>query len=353
MISCTPIGIQIFPEEESASSNTLRCLKFETQLISISRHIAYSLCIEYVISSMKGMRGLYPSSHPYIVNTPPFINHPNHSQQILEAILSGINREATAIDLYQRLAEAAPDHQQKRKLHQTLEDKKAHFHRLAELYTSWTGRTPRYDIDKITFHSYQEGLQKACQKAAEDYEEYRKHLFLTQHSPFQGVFWNACHKEAKHANQLHIFSLNGEPSRKQDHGQKPFVININRAAKENNTYRTAIWTGKHLQVTLMSIDVGDDIGLEVHPDVDQFLRLEAGQGMVQMGTSREQLDFRARVSDDDAIMVPAGIWHNLINTGNQPLKLYSIYAPPEHPFGTVHRTKADAMKEEETEAHPY
>lgn len=131
-----------------------------------------------------------------------------------------------------------------------------------------------------------------------------------------------------------------------DHGGQPFVIDIEDATEANNTFRTAIWTGQHLQVTLMSINVGDDIGLELHPDVDQFLRIEDGEGIVQMGDTRENLNFRRRVSEDDAIMVPAGKWHNITNTGDTPLKLYSIYAPPEHPFGTVHRTKADAMAAE-------
>ena len=72
----------------------------------------------------------------------------------------------------------------------------------------------------------------------------------------------------------------------KDYGSKPFVVNINEAAKQNNTYRTALWTGKHLQVTLMSINVGEDIGLEIHPNVDQFLRIEQGQGIVQMGKSK-------------------------------------------------------------------
>ncbi|MBR3120103.1 MAG: cupin domain-containing protein [Methanobrevibacter sp.] len=133
----------------------------------------------------------------------------------------------------------------------------------------------------------------------------------------------------------------------QDHGKEPFVLNIDQAAKQNSTFRTAIWTGDNLQVTLMSIGVGEDIGLEVHPDVDQFLRVEAGQGVVQMGDRKESLYFQDRVFDDYAIMVPAGVWHNLINTGRTPLKLYTIYAPPEHPFGTVHRTKAEAMAAEE------
>lgn len=130
----------------------------------------------------------------------------------------------------------------------------------------------------------------------------------------------------------------------RDRGKRPFVINIEHAAEQNQTFRTAIWTGEHLQVTLMSINVGDDIGLEVHHDVDQFLRIEEGQGWVQMGPRKEQLSFQTAVFEDDAIMVPAGTWHNIINTGHQPLKLYTIYAPPEHPFGTVHRTKQDAME---------
>lgn len=133
----------------------------------------------------------------------------------------------------------------------------------------------------------------------------------------------------------------------KDYGKEPFVVNINQATKHNNTFRTAIWTGNHLQVTLMSINVGDDIGLEVHPNIDQFLRIEEGQGLVQMGDAKDQLYFQKRVYDDDAIMVPAGKWHNLINTGNRPLKLYTIYAPPEHPFGTIHKTKADAIAAEE------
>lgn len=132
----------------------------------------------------------------------------------------------------------------------------------------------------------------------------------------------------------------------RDYGSKPFVVNIDKAAKQNNTFRTALWTGRHLQVTLMSINVGEDIGLEVHPTVDQFLRIEEGQGIVKMGDTKDNLYFEKSVYDDYAIMVPAGKWHNIINTGNRPLKLYSIYAPPEHPFGTVHKTKADEMAAE-------
>ncbi|MEI3612213.1 cupin domain-containing protein [Pseudogracilibacillus sp. SO30301A] len=133
----------------------------------------------------------------------------------------------------------------------------------------------------------------------------------------------------------------------RDHGKEPYVVNIEQTAEQNHTFRTAIWTGDHLQVTVMSIGIGEDIGLEVHPDTDQFLRIEEGHGFVQMGNSRNNLTFERSVREDDAIMVPAGTWHNVTNTGNQALKLYTIYAPPEHPFGTVHQTKAEAMAEEE------
>ena len=130
-----------------------------------------------------------------------------------------------------------------------------------------------------------------------------------------------------------------------DFGPNPFVININEATKLNNTFRTALWTGDHLQLTLMSLNPGEDVGLEIHPNVDQFLRIEQGQGIVQMGKSKDNLNLQWQAFDDSAIFVPAGTWHNLTNTGNMPLKLYSIYAPPNHPFGTVHKTKADAMEE--------
>ena len=96
----------------------------------------------------------------------------------------------------------------------------------------------------------------------------------------------------------------------------------------------------------MSLKPGEDIGLEIHPNVDQFLRIEQGQGFVQMGKSKNNLTFNRKVYDDDAIFIPAGTWHDVTNTGTTPLKLYSIYAPPNHPFGTVHVTKANAMAEE-------
>lgn len=159
--------------------------------------------------------------------------------------------------------------------------------------------------------------------------------------------------EIEHANRFDSYrSSNGNGSILfTDYGPESFVVNINEAAMQSNTFRTALWTGAHLQVTLMSLNVGEDIGLEMHPEVDQFLRIEQGQGIVQMGKSKDYLNFERNVYDDSAIFIPAGTWHNLTNTGNIPLKLYSIYAPPNHPFGTVHATKADALAGEEGHAH--
>lgn len=137
----------------------------------------------------------------------------------------------------------------------------------------------------------------------------------------------------------------------RDYGVAPFVVNMRAAVEQNNTFRTALWTGKHLQITLMSLNAGEDIGLEVHPNTDQFLFIEQGQGLVQMGPSRDNLTFVRNATMNSAIVVPAGTWHNLTNTGQIPLKLFSIYAPPSHPFGTVHETKAIAEEEEHRYGH--
>lgn len=128
----------------------------------------------------------------------------------------------------------------------------------------------------------------------------------------------------------------------KDYGAEPLVVNINRLTKMNRNFRTALWTGKHMQVTLMSIPVGGDIGIEMHPDVDQFIRIESGAAGVMMGKSKNNLNYRRKADANFAIIVPAGTWHNIVNIGSVPLKVYSIYAPPHHPFGTVHKTKQDA-----------
>ena len=127
----------------------------------------------------------------------------------------------------------------------------------------------------------------------------------------------------------------------KDHGPEPYVVNIEEATNQNYNFRLALWTGTNLQLTLMNINAGEDIGLEVHPNVDQFIRIEEGEGIVLMGDSKDMLWFQRRVTPDYIVCVPAGKWHNIVNTGCTPLKLYSIYAPPEHPHGTIHKTKDD------------
>ena len=131
-----------------------------------------------------------------------------------------------------------------------------------------------------------------------------------------------------------------------DFGSCPYVSNISNHAMQNLNFRTAIWTGNHLQMTLMSIPPCEEIGQEMHPDTDQLLRIEQGRAMVKMGNDKDQLHFQQNVFKDDIIFVPAGTWHNVINTGRNALKLSSVYAPPNHSWGTVHRTKADAEREE-------
>lgn len=140
-------------------------------------------------------------------------------------------------------------------------------------------------------------------------------------------------------------SVSGTPDTK-DYGPEPLIVNIDCFAKQNTYYRTTLWTGNNLQVTLMSIPIHGDVGGEVHSDFDQFIRIENGCALVKMGKSDSHLSYQQRVGSNHAVMIPAGTWHNIINTGNIPLTLYSIYAPPQHPFETVHTTK-EAAKDAE------
>ena len=157
----------------------------------------------------------------------------------------------------------------------------------------------------------------------------------------------------KYNNRYNVRGVNGggrdcrlENPRTTDYGPEPFVINIDEATCHNDNFRRALWTGTHLQLTLMSIPSGGEIGLEMHHDTDQFLRIEGGEGVVKMGCQKERLDFCRHISSGDAIFIPAGYFHNLLNTGNCPIKLYSLYAPPNHPRGTLQQTKeiADAKE---------
>ena len=128
----------------------------------------------------------------------------------------------------------------------------------------------------------------------------------------------------------------------RDYGGEPFVFNIEHASAMNENFRLTLWTGKDIQMTLMSIPVGGDIGVEMHDNVDQFIRIECGRARVLIGTSPDSLEEIGCFDDSYAILIPRGTWHNIINVGVRPLKLYSLYAPPQHPSGTVHKTKEDA-----------
>lgn len=125
-----------------------------------------------------------------------------------------------------------------------------------------------------------------------------------------------------------------------------WVADIERATLDNDTFRTVLYTGEHTQLTVMRLGPGEDIGREMHPHLDQFLRLEQGSARVELGRSEDDVEETREVEDDWAIIVPAGVWHNVVNTGSGDVKLYSLYSPPEHPDGTVHRTKEDAEKAE-------
>ena len=122
---------------------------------------------------------------------------------------------------------------------------------------------------------------------------------------------------------------------------KGFIEDIEKLTEENTDFRRVLYTGKNIQLVLMSLKPGEEIGEEVHDDRDQFFRVEQGTGEVMID------DVRTPVKSDDAIIVPAGAKHNVVNNGTEPLRLYTIYGPPEHKEGTVRATKAEADAREE------
>ena len=135
-------------------------------------------------------------------------------------------------------------------------------------------------------------------------------------------------------------------SRSMDCGPDPCTLNVGQMAAENQNFRIAVWTGCHLQMTLMCIPPCGEIGLEIHPDTDQLIRVEHGRAAVRMGRCKNHMDFCQNLCMGDVVFVPAGTWHNVVNTGRNPLRVSSIYAPPNHPRGTVHKTKKEADQEE-------
>jgi mannose-6-phosphate isomerase-like protein (cupin superfamily) len=120
-----------------------------------------------------------------------------------------------------------------------------------------------------------------------------------------------------------------------------YCADIEEATIANNDFRRVLYTGEHLQLVAMSLAPGEEIGEEVHEDRDQFFRFEEGEGLVMIDGKEN------KVSDDYAVIVPAGCKHNVINNGEEPLQFYTLYGPPEHKDGTVHKTKEQADADEE------
>ncbi len=121
---------------------------------------------------------------------------------------------------------------------------------------------------------------------------------------------------------------------------KGYVGDIEKATKENSNFRKVLYTAKNSQLVVMSIEPGEEIGEEVH-DLDQFIRIEEGKGKAILDDVEHELE------DDYAVVIPAGMKHNVINIGEKPLKLYTIYSPPEHRDGVVHQTREEAMEDDE------
>lgn len=125
-----------------------------------------------------------------------------------------------------------------------------------------------------------------------------------------------------------------------------YITNIEEKTLENENFREVLFTGPNSQLVVMSIGVGEDIGLETHDDVDQFIRIESGEGKAILNGEETDL------ADDFAVVIPAGTEHNIVNVSKtEPLKLYTVYTPAEHPDGTIHKTKAEAEAYEKEHHH--
>ncbi len=124
-----------------------------------------------------------------------------------------------------------------------------------------------------------------------------------------------------------------------------YVTNIERDTLENEDFRRVLYTASRLQLVLMTLQAGEEIGAETHPDIDQFIRVEAGSGKAVLNGQEHSLE------DGSVVVIPAGVEHNVVNTGDEPLRLYTLYSPPEHEDGTVHHTKAEADAAEHHHHH--
>jgi mannose-6-phosphate isomerase-like protein (cupin superfamily) len=133
------------------------------------------------------------------------------------------------------------------------------------------------------------------------------------------------------------FASAGQAQRRRP---EPFVGNVDQLAQQNNDFRRVLHTGEHTQLVLMSLRPGESIGVETHPSTDQCLFIVQGRGRVVLGGRR------SHVSERSVVCVPAGVEHDVVNTGDIPMKLFTMYGPPQHPEGTIHHTRAEAARAE-------
>ncbi len=161
-------------------------------------------------------------------------------------------------------------------------------------------------------------------------------------SLFIGMYlFTGCQQQPEANNEKEKVVTKNAAEDLEDKGKEPWAIDIEAATVDNNNYRQAIWSGKYMQTVLMSLKPGEVIELEVHHDHDQFFRVEQGKARIYMGKTEDDLPFEKVVKDDWAVFIPAGYWHKVESIGDVDLKLYTIYAPPEHPKGIVHETYED------------
>ena len=143
----------------------------------------------------------------------------------------------------------------------------------------------------------------------------------------------------QHTNNDQSICSKCENRCQNEHGGEIYYLNVEKSANKNRNFRESIWTGRYLQMTLMSIHCGEDIGIELHKDTDQYIRVEHGYALVLTGCDSKNLDNKHKLTTGDAVLIPAGVWHNIVNIGRCDLKLSSVYAPPHHPKCTVQENK--------------
>ena len=145
-------------------------------------------------------------------------------------------------------------------------------------------------------------------------------------------------------------TLESTPEKVQPKAE-PFALDIEKSTMDNENYREVSWTGEYMQLVFMSLAPGEQIDLELHNNLDQFIRVEQGQAQVLMGEKKDELNVEKNLKNDWAVLIPAGYWHIVKNTGDTPLKLYVLYAPPSHPEGTVNKTYKEAQEYAEEHGH--